>query len=66
MVEKTRENIDIDKYCEKFEKDMLALFDRIYRKGNPAMMTVRILIPNSPFILISVETALCQGVDGLQ
>ena len=64
MAEQTRESID--KYCEKFEKDMLGLFDRSYRKGNPAMMTVRILIPNSSFILTSVETALCQGVDGLQ
>ncbi|KAI0030530.1 exocyst complex component Sec10 [Vararia minispora EC-137] len=34
--EKTRENID--KYCEKFEKDMLYLFDRCYRKGDPKMM----------------------------
>ncbi|TFY78720.1 hypothetical protein EWM64_g5290 [Hericium alpestre] len=32
----TRENID--KYCEKFEKDMLYLFDRCYRKGDPKMM----------------------------
>jgi hypothetical protein len=36
---KTRENID--KYCEKFEKDILALFDRNYRKGDPKMMNVR-------------------------
>ncbi|EPQ59103.1 exocyst complex component Sec10 [Gloeophyllum trabeum ATCC 11539] len=34
--EKTREAID--KYCEKFEKDMLYLFDRCYRKGDPKMM----------------------------
>ncbi|KAI0346802.1 exocyst complex component Sec10 [Trametopsis cervina] len=34
--EKTRENID--KYCEKFEKDMLHLFDRAYRRGDPKMM----------------------------
>ncbi|KAF8515003.1 exocyst complex protein [Gautieria morchelliformis] len=34
--EKTRENID--KYCEKFEKNMLRLFDRCYRKGDPKMM----------------------------
>lgn len=32
----------IDKYCEKFEKDMLRLFDRSYRKGDPSMMAVRI------------------------
>ncbi|TCD69856.1 Exocyst complex component 5 [Steccherinum ochraceum] len=36
IAEKTRENID--KYCEKFEKDMLHLFDRAYRKGDPKMM----------------------------
>ncbi|CAE6391420.1 Exocyst complex component SEC10 [Rhizoctonia solani AG-1 IB] len=32
----TRENIE--RYCEKFEKDMLRLFDRYYRKGDPKMM----------------------------
>ncbi|KAI0796881.1 exocyst complex protein [Abortiporus biennis] len=36
IAEKTRENID--KYCEKFEKDMLHLFDRAYRRGDPKMM----------------------------
>ncbi|EJF62829.1 exocyst complex component Sec10 [Dichomitus squalens] len=34
--EKTRENID--RYCEKFEKDILHLFDRAYRRGDPKMM----------------------------
>ncbi|KAH9977834.1 exocyst complex component Sec10-like protein [Lactifluus volemus] len=34
--EKTRESID--RYCEKFEKDMLYLFDKCYRKGDPKMM----------------------------
>ncbi|GAB1523618.1 Exocyst complex component 5 [Rhizoctonia solani] len=34
----TRENIE--RYCEKFEKDMLKLFDRYYRKGDPKMMAV--------------------------
>ncbi|KIY49405.1 exocyst complex protein [Fistulina hepatica ATCC 64428] len=34
--DKTRESID--KYCEKFEKEMLNLFDRCYRKGEPKMM----------------------------
>ncbi|KAH7105434.1 exocyst complex component Sec10, partial [Auriculariales sp. MPI-PUGE-AT-0066] len=28
----------IDKYCEKFEKDMLRLFDKCYRKSDPKMM----------------------------
>ncbi|KAJ7639024.1 exocyst complex protein [Roridomyces roridus] len=32
----TRENIE--KYCEKFEKEMLNLFDRCYRRGDPKMM----------------------------
>ncbi|KAJ3551412.1 hypothetical protein NM688_g4722 [Phlebia brevispora] len=36
--EKTRENID--KYCEKFEKDILHLFDRAYRRSDPKMMHV--------------------------
>lgn len=30
----------IDKYCEQFEKDMLRLFDKSYRKGDPNMMGV--------------------------
>ncbi|KAH0587794.1 hypothetical protein H2248_006553 [Termitomyces sp. 'cryptogamus'] len=34
--DKTRETIE--KYCEKFEKEMLNLFDRCYRKGDPKMM----------------------------
>ncbi|KAG7449001.1 exocyst complex component Sec10 [Guyanagaster necrorhizus] len=34
--DKTREAIE--KYCEKFEKEMLNLFDRCYRKGDPKMM----------------------------
>lgn len=38
MIEQTRENIE--KYCEKFEKEMLNLFDRCYRKGDPKMMHV--------------------------
>ncbi|KAF7798338.1 hypothetical protein EIP86_009559 [Pleurotus ostreatoroseus] len=34
--DKSREGID--KYCEKFEKDMLYLFDRAYRRSDPKMM----------------------------
>ncbi|KAE9410120.1 exocyst complex component Sec10 [Gymnopus androsaceus JB14] len=34
--DETRESIE--KYCEKFEKEMLNLFDRCYRKGDPKMM----------------------------
>ncbi|CCA68145.1 related to exocyst complex 100 kDa component [Serendipita indica DSM 11827] len=36
IAEQVKENVD--KYCEKFEKDMLRLFDRSYRKGDPTMM----------------------------
>lgn len=32
----------IEKYCERFEKDMLRLFDRYYRKGEPKAMAVRL------------------------
>lgn len=34
---KTRE--EIDKYCERFERDMLKLFDKFYRKSDPKMMS---------------------------
>ncbi|GAA5846578.1 hypothetical protein JCM9279_006750 [Rhodotorula babjevae] len=34
--ENTRETIE--RYCERFEKDMLRLFDRYYRKGDPKAM----------------------------
>ncbi|TIA77982.1 hypothetical protein E3P92_03717 [Wallemia ichthyophaga] len=34
---KSTQNI-IEKYCEKFEKDLLKLFDKSYRKGDPKMM----------------------------
>ncbi|KAK4685100.1 exocyst complex component 5, partial [Tremellales sp. Uapishka_1] len=29
---------EIERYCEKFEKEVLRLFDRSYRKGDPRMM----------------------------
>ena len=35
-------NNRIERYCEKFEKDMLNLFDRCYRKEDPKMMHVSI------------------------
>ncbi len=35
--EKTRE--EIDRYCERFERDMLKLFDKFYRKSDPKMMS---------------------------
>ncbi|KAG2013827.1 exocyst complex component protein [Coprinopsis cinerea AmutBmut pab1-1] len=34
--DKTREAIE--NYCEKFEREMLNLFDRCYRRGDPKMM----------------------------
>ncbi|KAG8956725.1 Exocyst complex component 5 [Tulasnella sp. 424] len=34
----TRARTELEKYCEKFEKDMLRLFDKSYRKGDPKIM----------------------------
>lgn len=34
----TRESIE--RYCERFEKDMLKLFDKYYRRGDPKAMAV--------------------------
>ena len=31
---------EVERYCEKFEKEVLRLFDRSYRKGDPRMMAV--------------------------
>ena len=31
---------EIERYCERFEKEVLRLFDRSYRKGDPRMMAV--------------------------
>ena len=38
MPQQTKDTIE--KYCERFEKDMLRLFDRHYRKGDPKAMAV--------------------------
>ncbi|KAH8915622.1 Sec10-domain-containing protein, partial [Atractiella rhizophila] len=35
--EETRDRIE--KYCERFEKEILRLFDKAYRKGDPKMMS---------------------------
>ncbi|OCF42358.1 exocyst complex component protein [Kwoniella heveanensis CBS 569] len=35
-VERVRD--EIERYCERFEKEVLRLFDRSYRKGDPRMM----------------------------
>ena len=32
----------IEQYCERFEKEVLRLFDRSYRKGDPRMMAVSV------------------------
>jgi len=45
MSSQTREQIE--KYCEKFEKEMLNLFDRCYRKGDPKMMHVCHIFENT-------------------
>ncbi len=31
---------EIERYCERFEKEVLRLFDRSYRKGDPRTMAV--------------------------
>ena len=36
---------EVERYCEKFEKEVLRLFDRSYRKGDPRMMAVSSLRP---------------------
>ena len=51
----------IDKYCETFEKEILSLFDRAYRKGDPKMMHVRVGVL-SPSILFSPSPPLCSTV----
>ena len=63
---KTRENID--RYCEKFEKDMLHLFDRAYRRGDPKMMHVCILhsFVSSDRSLLTIPIALCANTTRLQ
>jgi len=38
--DKVREGIE--RYCERFEKDMLKLFDKYYRRGDPKAMAVRL------------------------
>ena len=42
----------IEKYCEVFEKDMLKLFDKSYRKGDPKMMAVR---DHFLFVVIQID-----------
>jgi len=36
---------EIERYCERFEKEVLRLFDRSYRKGDPRMMAVSSVLP---------------------
>lgn len=33
---------EVERYCEKFEKEVLRLFDKSYRKGDPRMMAVSV------------------------
>lgn len=45
--EKVRD--EIEGYCERFEKELLKLFDRSYRKGDPRMMAVSVVLtPHGP------------------
>jgi hypothetical protein len=54
----------IEKYCEKFENDMLKLFDRYYRKGDPKGMAVGRL--SSRRFMADGMPALRQDATGLQ
>ena len=51
----------IDKYCETYEKEILSLFDRAYRKGDPKLMHVRAAILSS-FIPCSLPLLFCSIV----
>jgi hypothetical protein len=35
---------EVERYCERFEKEVLRLFDRSYRKGDPRMMAVSLAL----------------------
>lgn len=35
---------EIEGYCERFEKELLKLFDRSYKKGDPRMMAVSVVL----------------------
>lgn len=63
LIAQTRENID--RYCEKFEKDMLHLFDRAYRRGDPKMMHVCTVDVSNDLQLIA-RIALCTNTARLQ
>lgn len=60
----TRERID--KYCEKFEKDMLDLFDRCYRKEDPKMMHVSFRLHIQIYPLTACPEVLCANVTRFQ
>ena len=51
----------IDRYCEAFEREILDLFDRAYRKGDPKMMHVRLKV-FSLFVLFLPSPLLCSTV----
>jgi hypothetical protein len=50
---------EIERYCEKFEKEVLRLFDRSYRKGDPRMMAVGLSL--SDFGRRLIDVALCEN-----
>ena len=49
---------EVERYCERFEKEVLRLFDRSYRKGDPRMMAVSLEFHDSTE-LMAVLLALC-------
>lgn len=58
---------EVERYCERFEKEVLRLFDRSYRKGDPRMMAVRDSCgPRGNAKTDSVFVALREDVAGLQ
>ena len=52
---------EVERYCEKFEKEVLRLFDRSYRKGDPRMMAVsRFRISNEVTDMCSIVRRHCK------
>lgn len=57
---------EVERYCEKFEKEVLRLFDRSYRKGDPRMMAVSAGTSHSDGMLADGDIALRENTTRLQ
>lgn len=55
---------EVERYCEKFEKEVLRLFDRSYRKGDPRMMAVSLSRRVSQRAML-IAAALCKDATRL-